>query len=68
MDLSEAIELIRETNEPLAIALSEIINQQDKITKSQATVMESLILHLLTPPGQPSVIDLNFLVKMLKDN
>jgi len=68
MDLSGAIELIRETNEPLAVALQAIITEQNRIGKSQEKVIEALILHLMAPPGNPSTIDLTFILKTLKDN
>ena len=65
MSLKEALEAIREVNEPLAVVLAEIIDRQDQLDHNQTKVLEGLIEHLMTPPGNPSQIDLSFLISIL---
>lgn len=68
MTTKEAIELISETNEPLALVLQEILDNQEKIARSQSVVIEGLISYLMTPEDKPFTLDLSFLLRILKNN
>jgi hypothetical protein len=63
MTPEEAIELISETNEPLAEVLRKLLKDQNQIRHSQEKVMEALILHMMGT--DPYKIDLSFLKEIL---
>ena len=65
MKPQEAIEYIRETNEPLAVVLEDLLTKIDRIDHSQANVIEAFINHMISPG---SSIDLSVLVKILEQH
>ena len=68
MTLDEALELIRETNEPLATVLEHILSEQKHYTRIQDEVVRILIEHAMTNKDQPYTLDLSILTKILKTN
>lgn len=60
----EAINLIAETNEPLATVLAELLRKQEVIRKNQEEVVSYLITHILN--GQGNTLDLTVIARMLK--
>lgn len=65
MDINEALEAIKETNEPLYVVLSEIVLKLDRVDRSQGSVIEAFIAYIISPEGNQSGIDLTVLMSIL---
>ena len=65
MDINEALETIKETNEPLYTVLAEMVAKLDRVDRSQETVIEAFIAYIISPEGNPSGIDLTVLMSIL---
>ena len=68
MTPEEALDLIRETNEPLAVILEHILQEQRHNTKVTDEIVRVLLEHAMTNPDKPFTLDLSFLVKILRTN
>jgi hypothetical protein len=64
MTTEEALALIAETNEPLAVVLRDLMAKIDRIDHSPETLLEPLLTHLMTQ-GKASTFDLSVLIDLL---
>jgi hypothetical protein len=63
MSPKEAIELIRETNEPLAVILERLLHESERTARAQEGVIEALINHFLTLDG--NVMDFSKVIEII---